>query len=89
VQGPPCRGLGELAEGKIKSPKTFFLAFCMPPQAAQEGKEVFGGTPDLFTGRFWLKEPGERDDREKTSNIPVEAGKRAEKEEEIVCLRLL
>jgi hypothetical protein len=44
VQGSPCRGLGELAGGKIKSPKTFFLAFCTPPAAAQEGKEVFGGT---------------------------------------------
>jgi hypothetical protein len=50
VQGSPCRGLGELAGGKIKSPKTFFLAFCMPPQAAQEGKEVFGDTPNPDKG---------------------------------------
>ncbi len=43
----------------------------------------------FFTGRFLLKEPGEGNEREKTSNIPVEAGKRAEKEEEIVGTRLL
>ena len=40
-----CRGLGELASGKIKSPKTLFLLFARRRRRREQRKEVFGDTP--------------------------------------------